>query len=217
MGVARSALCLALTVTAAPLLQAWDPQRLQQAAQRQGPRALASVNMLLPLLREVAVLDESVRLQRVNEFYNRQVLFSDDISVWGRNDHWASPLETLARGAGDCEDYAIAKYFTLLAAGVPGARLRLVYVRALVGGPGGVLTPHMVLAYHATPGAEPLILDNLITDVRGASRRPDLQPVFSFNAEGLWPGTDTTSSGDPADRLSRWRDVLAKARAEGFV
>jgi predicted transglutaminase-like cysteine proteinase len=206
-----------LLVSATTLLQAWDPQRLQQAAQRQGPRAVASVNMLLPLLQEVGTLDDGVRLQRINEFYNRQVLFSDDATVWGKHDHWASPLETLSRGAGDCEDYAIAKYFTLLAAGVPGVRLRLVYVRALVGGPGGVLTPHMVLAYHATPGAEPLILDNLITEIRVASRRPDLQPVFSFNAEGLWPGAETASSGDPADRLSRWRDVLAKARAEGFV
>jgi predicted transglutaminase-like cysteine proteinase len=217
VGVIRKGLCIALLVstTSAPL--AWDPQRLQQAAQRHGPRAVASVNILLPLLQDIRVLDELTRLQRVNEFYNRQVLFSDDDSVWGVNDHWASPLESLARGAGDCEDYAIAKYFTLLAAGVPGARLRLVYVRALVGGPGGVLTPHMVLAYHATPDAEPLILDNLITDLRPASRRPDLQPVFSFNAEGLWPGAEATSSGDPADRLSRWRDVLAKARAEGFV
>jgi len=217
VGVARRGLCIALLVSASTVLLAWDPQRMQQAAQRQGPRAVASVNLLLPLLQEVSPLDELARLERINEFYNRHVLFSDDGVVWGTHDHWASPLETLARGAGDCEDYAIGKYFTLLAAGVPGVRLRLVYVRALVGGPGGLLTPHMVLAYHATPGAEPLILDNLISEVRTASRRPDLQPVFSFNAEGLWPGTETVSSGNPADRLSRWRDVLAKARAEGFV
>jgi hypothetical protein len=74
----------------------------------------------------------------------------------------------------------------------------------------------MVLAYHAQPGAEPLILDNLITEVRPASRRPDLSPVFSFNGEGLWQGTGSQNSGDPVARLSRWRDVLAKARAEGF-
>jgi predicted transglutaminase-like cysteine proteinase len=215
--VVRSALCVVLLVSVTTVLQAWEPQRLQQAAQREGPRAVASVNMLLPLLREVGALDDLARLQQINEFFNRQVQFSDDATVWGQHDHWASPLETLSRGAGDCEDFAIAKYFSLLAAGVPGMRLRLVYVRALVGGPGGVLTPHMVLAYHATPGAEPLILDNLISEVRIASRRPDLQPVFSFNAEGLWTGNATASSGDPADRLSRWREVLAKARTEGFV
>ena len=74
----------------------------------------------------------------------------------------------------------------------------------------------MVLAYYATPGAEPLILDNLIGDIRPASRRGDLEPVFSFNGEGLWQGVGAQSAGDPVARLSRWREVLAKARAEGF-
>jgi len=75
---------------------------------------------------------------------------------------------------------------------------------------------HMVLAYYATPAAEPLILDNLISEVRPASRRPDLVPVFSFNSDGLWQGVGAQAAGDPVSRLSRWRDVLAKARAEGF-
>ena len=74
----------------------------------------------------------------------------------------------------------------------------------------------MVLAYYAQPGAEPLILDNLIGEVRPASRRPDLTPVFSFNSEGLWQGAAGAAAGDPTARLSRWREVLAKARAEGF-
>jgi len=74
----------------------------------------------------------------------------------------------------------------------------------------------MVLAYYAQPGGEPLILDNLIGEVRPASRRPDLTPVFSFNSEGLWQGTAGAAAGDPTVRLSRWREVLAKARAEGF-
>ena len=217
VGVARRGLCIALLVSACTLLLAWDLQRMHQAAQRQGLRAVASVDLLWPLLQEVSPLDELARLQRINESYNRHVLFCDDDEVSGTHDHWASPLETLARGAGDCQDCAIGKYFTLLAAGVPGVRLRLVYGRALVEGAGDLLTPHKVLAYHAAPGAEPPIPDNLISEVRTASRRPDLQPLFSFNAEGLRPGTETLSSGNPADRLPRWRDVLAKARAEGFV
>ena len=74
----------------------------------------------------------------------------------------------------------------------------------------------MVLAYYSAPNAEPLILDSLITDVRPASRRPDLAPVFSFNSESLWQGVGSQTAGDPAARLSRWREVLVKARAEGF-
>jgi hypothetical protein len=75
----------------------------------------------------------------------------------------------------------------------------------------------MVLAYYANAQAEPLILDNLITDIRPASRRPDLTPVFSFNSEGLWHGNGSQRMGDAAERLSPWREVLRKARAEGFL
>ncbi len=145
------------------------------------------------------------------------MLFRDDQEVWNQVDYWASPLETLDKGMGDCEDFAIAKYFSLLAVGVPPARLRLVYVRLQIGGAGGPSQAHMVLAYYATPQAEPLILDNLVTEIRPASRRPDLTPVFSFNSEGLWQGTGAQSAGDPVARLSRWRDVLVKARVEGFL
>ena len=75
----------------------------------------------------------------------------------------------------------------------------------------------MVLAYYESATAEPLILDNLVSDVRSASRRPDLSPVFSFNGEGIWQGVGTqAAAGDPVARLSRWRDLLAKARAEGM-
>lgn len=197
--------------------RAWDSDRLTQAAVVQGPRAVALLNELLPLLVSLRGAGEPAQLQAVNAFFNRRILFQDDTDVWGQNDYWASPLETLGKGRGDCEDYVIAKYFSLLALGVPSAKLRLIYVRAQLGGPGGPSTPHMVLAWYAAPGAEPLILDNLITDLRPASRRPDLDPVFSFSADGLWPGAAQTSAGDPSERLSRWRVVLAKARAEGWL
>jgi predicted transglutaminase-like cysteine proteinase len=196
--------------------RAWDAERMLAAAQRQGPRALAGARALQPLLASLPELDDEARLAPVNEFFNRRVIFTDDTLVWGAADHWTSPLERLEMGRGDCEDYAIAKYFGLIATGVPMAKLRLVYVRAEIGGPGGVVQAHMVLAYYPAPNAEPLILDNLIGEVRTASRRTDLTPVFSFNGEGLWQGAGTVSAGDPAARLSRWREVLAKARAEGF-
>lgn len=218
MAWARPAAAIAVVVLAlaSSLGQAWDQDRMAQAAQRVGPRAVASVRALQPLLASAAATDERTLLASVNDFFNRRVVFTDDLAAWGSDDHWASPLETLERGQGDCEDYAIAKYFSLMAAGVPVAKLRLVYVRATIGGPGGAVQAHMVLAYYAQPGAEPLILDNLVGEVRAASRRPDLTPVFSFNSEGLWQGAAGAAAGDPTVRLSRWREVLAKARAEGF-
>ncbi len=199
-----------------PAAMAWDSDRMLVAAQKIGPRAATAARALQAVLAASTDLDEAGRVQAVNQFFNRMVLFRDDREVWGQVDYWASPLETLGQGQGDCEDYAIGKYFSLQAIGIPAAKLRLVYVRAQIGGPQGAVQAHMVLAYYAAPNIEPLILDNLISEVRPASRRPDLVPVFSFNGDGLWQGVGTQAAGDPVARLSRWREVLAKARAEGF-
>jgi predicted transglutaminase-like cysteine proteinase len=209
---------IALLVLASTMLapRAWDADTMLRAAQAQGPQALAGARALQGVLTSVLTLDDAAKLAAINQFFNRRIVFATDAEVWGEIDHWASPLELLAKGRGDCEDYVIGKYFSLLAAGVPVTRLRLVYVRATIGGPGGDIAAHMVLAYYAAPAAEPAILDNLIGDIRPASRRPDLDPVFSFNGEGLWQGTGTQAAGDPASRLSRWREVLAKAHTEGF-
>lgn len=195
---------------------AWDAERFAQAAARLGPHAAGEARDLVSAMADWAVQDEDARIRSVNQFYNQRIVFRDDIEVWGQPDYWASPLELLNKGQGDCEDYAIAKYFTLIAIGVPSPKLRLVYVRALVGGARGAVLAHMVLAYYPSPDAQPQILDNLVADIRPASRRPDLSPVFSFNAEGLWQGVGSATAGDPLARLSRWRDVLNKARQEGL-
>jgi predicted transglutaminase-like cysteine proteinase len=206
----------ALLLCAGLTPRAWDADAMLRAAQAQGPQAVAGAKALQGVLAGLQGQDELTRLAAVNQFFNRRIVFTPDTEVWGVQDHWASPLEMLGKGRGDCEDYVIGKYFSLLAAGVPVAKLRLVYVRAMVGGPGGESLAHMVLAYYAASGAEPLILDNLIGEIRPASRRADLEPVFSFNGEGLWQGVGAQSAGDPVARLSRWREVLGKARAEGF-
>lgn len=214
--VAGTLLALALGLLLAGV-RAWDLDRMSAAAARLGPGAAGGVKALQGLWPTVMGQPVGQQLQAVNEFYNRRVNFRDDATVWGRTDYWATPLEMLGRGAGDCEDYAIAKYLTLVALGVPPPQLRLVYVRARLGGPGGPEQAHMVLAWYAAPDAEPQILDNLVTDIRPSSRRPDLQPVFSFNAEGLWQGTAGASAGDPSARLSHWRDLLQRARQEGSL
>ncbi len=198
---------------------AWDVDRLRQSAQRQGGQTPESVRALTDLVAQLSAQDDETRLQQINQFFNRRVTFRDDIDVWGQIDYWSTPIEMFGRGAGDCEDYAIAKYFSLIAAGVAPARLRLVYVKASLNGPGGSSQQaHMVLAYYpATGSSDPSILDNLVGEIRPASRRPDLAPVFSFNAEGLWTGTQGPGAGDPLARLSRWRDLLARAREQGFL
>jgi predicted transglutaminase-like cysteine proteinase len=193
---------------------AWDKDKLTETASRYPVKTQAAVKAMIQMAERAATLpDERDRLAVVNDFFNKRVAFKDDMEVWGQIDYWATPLEMLDKGAGDCEDYAIGKYMSLQAAGVPQAKLRMVYVRAQFQ---GRPQAHMVLAYYAQPESEPLILDNINPEVRPASQRPDLTPVFSFNGEGLWTGVGATSAGNPLVRLSMWRDLLAKAKAEGF-
>lgn len=156
------------------------------------------------------------KLRQVNQFFNKNVRFTDDIVLWKKSDYWATPVEIMGMQTGDCEDYTIAKYFSLLQLGIANEQLRLIYVKAQIGGPHSTLfQAHMVLGYYATPDAIPLILDNLITTIEPAYKRTDLRPVFSFNSEGLWVGNQSTTA-DPTARLSRWRDLLARTREEGF-
>ena len=187
------------------------------ASQRYGNSGATSVLAWRDLLTGSAGQTESAKLRRVNEFFNRKIRFGDDTKIWGVLDYWATPLEVLGRGEGDCEDFAIAKYITLKLVGVPSEKMRLTYVKARIGGPQSTMVQaHMVLSYYQAPEDEPLILDNLISDIRPASRRPDLTTVFGFNAEGLWVGGTLPRTTNPSQRLSRWQSVLVRMREEGI-
>ncbi len=208
---------LAALVLMALSVQAFDPDRILKSAQKYGPTAVANAKALQQVLASVAGRDDVAKIKAVNDFYNQRLAYVEDIDNWSQLDYWASPLESLGKGAGDCEDYAIGKYFTLTSLGVPHAKLRMVYVRASIAGAPSGFIAHMVLAYYPSPEAEPLVLDNLQPGIRLAGERPDLSPVFSFNAEGLWQGVGSIrANGDPMTRLSKWRDVVARARQDGF-
>ena len=192
---------------------------LMSITQRWGGGVASRFNAWQGMLAEIRGVSDSQRLKRVNDFFNRQIVFGEDLAIWNQADYWATPLESLGRGIGDCEDFVIAKYFSLREVGVASEKLRLIYVRAKIGSSDTVASQaHMVLAYYAQPEAEPLVLDNLVSEIRTASRRPDLAPVFSFNSEGVFTGVTGKESTPAAGvgRLSRWEDLLKRARAEGF-
>lgn len=146
------------------------------------------------------------QLQRVNLFFN-QIRFIDDIDHWQKTDYWATPIEMLATNGGDCEDFSIAKYLTLIALGLPEEKLRITYVKAIE-----LNQAHMVLTYYPTPDAEPLVLDNLIDEIKPASERPDLAPVYSFNGSDLWLAKERGQGQlvGKSDRLSMWNDVMGR-------
>ena len=152
------------------------------------------------------------KLKQVNQFFNARMAFRDDIVVWKQQDYWATPIEFLRKGAGDCEDFALAKYFTLREMGVPANQLRMTYVKALE-----LNQAHMVVTWYSTPTAIPLVLDNLKTAILPATQRTDLLPVYAFNGEGLWlPQSGGNKRVGDSKRLSRWQDLLTRMRAEGF-
>jgi predicted transglutaminase-like cysteine proteinase len=157
-------------------------------------------------------LSEVEQLKVVNLFFNHQLRYQEDIDLWHEVDYWATPIESLWKGAGDCEDYAIAKYFSLRRLGVSADKLRITYVKALRQN-----RAHMVLTYYSSPEAMPLVLDSLVDPILPASQRQDLLPVYSFNGEGLWlTGAAGNKKVGDTKRLSRWQDVLKKMTAEGF-
>jgi len=177
---------------------------LSEIEQKYGRGASERILQWQNLMQTAKALPEQEKLKWVNDFFNQNIDFVDDIYLWGANDYWATPVEFLYRGAGDCEDYSIAKYFTLIELGVPENKMRITYVKALK-----LNQAHMVLTYFSTPRAVPVVLDNLTPQIELATKRTDLLPVYSFNGSGLWlaksRGRGKRVGG--ASRLSLWADL----------
>lgn len=197
---------------------ATDFQQLANLAeQRYGSQTKQTILELEALLTEIKDESEPEQLNRINRFFNLHINFVSDQEAWGESDYWATPLEALGKGKGDCEDYSIAKYTFLRALGIPNERLKLTYVRAKIGGSHSkTFQAHMVLSYYASPSAEPMILDNLVSEIHESSRRVDLTPIFSFNSEGLWAGGASNTKGQSLKSLSRWSNVLMRIKNDGI-
>jgi predicted transglutaminase-like cysteine proteinase len=153
--------------------------------------------------------DKSVdeKLKLVNDFFNKMD-WVEDKDLWEQKDYWATPIESMIRNAGDCEDFSIAKYFTLLALDIPQENLRITYVK-LDGQQG-----HMVLSYFSSPNAEPLILDNVNKNILKRHKRTDLKIIFSFNSDGLWLGNNKMSRFNDTNTLHRWDKMMKRIQQE---
>lgn len=164
------------------------------------------------LIRELADRDILTQLREVNRFYN-QFEYREDHEHWGEQDYWATPGEFLGTHRGDCEDFVIAKYFSLRKLGIPDDRLYLTYVKAL-----NHNVAHMVLSYFETPGSVPLILDNYNPLIMTADKRRDLLPVYSFNAKSLFLTNASAGLGKslPTNKIknSKWEQLLQEVRQE---
>jgi predicted transglutaminase-like cysteine proteinase len=168
-----------------------------------GVRAGKRGKAWLKLMKPEAVATELEQLKKVNRFFNL-FRFIDDIKLWGVSNYWATPVEFIGVNGGDCEDYSIAKYFTLLELGIPDEKMRITMVKATK-----LNQYHMVLAYYDTPASMPLILDNLDGVIKPANQRDDLIPVYSFNASQLWLNKEKGRGvlSGKSSQLKNWRDL----------
>lgn len=205
-----------LLLTVNSLRAAWDFVSIQLKSDAlYGPASAAAQQRITAwqqLLLQLRHADEQTQLRTVNQFFNTQLRYAEDSNIWNSVDYWATPVESLRKGEADCEDYAIAKYFTLRQRGVAEEKLRITYVKAL-----RYNRAHMVLTWYASPEAIPLVLDSLTNTISPATQRRDLLPVYSFNDSGLWlPGNQNNKHVGDSKRLSRWQQVFTKMREEGF-
>lgn len=187
--------------------QVVSPATLNKVKKDYGPLALNRLLAWQDLVNSSLSLSESQKLIQVNQFFN-EVSYQSDQALWGKKDYWATPIELLAHDAGDCEDYVIAKYFTLKALGIPESKLYFNYVKYIPDD-----QAHMVLTYFKTPTSIPLVLDNINKKIWPASKRTDLKPIYSFNGDGLWLSKERGKGRqvkNGTQKLSEWNALLKK-------
>lgn len=147
------------------------------------------------------------KLSHINTFINK-LRPAHDISTASTIDYWATPKEFLLQGHGDCEDYAIAKYFTLLELNIPKEKLYFGVVDIK-----GERNSHMVLLYLDNKNSTPLVLDNLSFKVIPLTKRKKLIPKFAFNENDSYKFTQnrfTEKIKINWGKEDRWNKLLNK-------
>ncbi|HEX9489720.1 MAG TPA: transglutaminase-like cysteine peptidase [Stellaceae bacterium] len=166
----------------------------QRACARVAPAACEPIEWR-QLLGALRGLDLRAKLDRVNAAVNRHPYVASQRN-WGESNHWETPFEFL-RKSGQCQDYAIAKYMLLRAAGVAAAQLRVLVLRDTRLG-----RDHAVAVAYVE--GEAFLLDNQIGAVVTARSVHHYQPYYSINEEGWWlhigPNARYASAADGALR-----------------
>lgn len=207
-----SALLLLLVLNIyAKNLYSIDEKSLQKAEQLYGVKAKQRMQNLVKLLNTLSPKSEEEKLKAINDFFNK-VEFKNDLIVWKQKDYWASREEFLNIDEGDCEDYVIAKYFSLLQLGLSEEQIFLTYVKAIK-----YKQSHMVLTYFKKRGAVPLVLDNIVQEILPSTKRRDLRPLFSFNGEKIYMAKQRGLGREvPKGKvnLKKWSSLILKIKRE---
>jgi predicted transglutaminase-like cysteine proteinase len=177
--------------------------------QKAGLRASALIN----LMNELADKSTKEKVVKVNDFFNN-VLYDSDPNVWGQPDYWATRMEFLGKAAGDCEDYSIAKYFTLKQLGIEEDKMYMTYAKSLK-----YNVAHMVVTFFVKPNTTPLVLDNYNKQILPATKRPDLVPIYSFNGQKLYDAKQQGLGKEVpggAEKNKKWSKLIDDIKMDGL-
>ncbi|WP_299481212.1 transglutaminase-like cysteine peptidase [uncultured Roseibium sp.] len=186
-------------VSISPVSQRWQRavSELEGTAQDAG-RTRHGFRAYSAILDQVSPLRRGLQIPKVNYMVNRLLAYREDSFLYKKAEYWASPVETLTRRAGDCEDYAILKYALFRDLGVKDEDMRIV-----------VLRDTAARQYHAVLSVRHngkwLILDNRFSRVRFERDLPHYQALYSVNAAGEW--SHMPNAGKPVNLAARLKSA----------
>lgn len=145
-----------------------------------GSKSYIIIKDYVRFMNTLSNLSQKQKIEKVNSYIN-QIVPSYDAYNYKDEEHWANIFEFLSRGSGDCEDYVIAKKYSLEMLGISSKDMYFSAVKEkYIGG------DHMVLSLHVDKQKTPIILDNLSTKILAIDKRIDLEIRFLFNETGFY-------------------------------
>lgn len=156
--------------------------------------------------------NERLTVERI-DFYFNQFPYKDDMISRNKEDYWKSPSEFYADNGGDCEDYVVMKYLHLLELGISENKLHLSYVKVI-----GTDSLHMVLEYKEFSDSTPLLLDNMMFEVKPKNLRKDLITLATFNESSEWINPLLLNAQSKIRKnVARYKIALKKSSKEEIV
>ena len=149
---------------------------------------------------------QDVQLKRINIYLNTLLPQYDDV-IKNKLDDWATPKEFLTIGYGDCEDYVIIKYYSLIRLGFDEKKLFLTIVKEKYRG--GF---HMVLAYFKEKNRPPLVLDNLSFKILNLKTRSDIEAEVFINSTGVYKISQDFKLIKVANKYREFEELRTKVK-----
>lgn len=166
---------------------------------------------ILNRINNLIILKESLKdenniftkIQIVNSFFNKYSYLTDE-QLYKKNDYWATRKEFIINGGGDCEDFVVAKYFTLLELGIDESKLSILH---------GIYKSqyHVVLAYQDSVNSDVYILDSSTNKILLLTEKDDFLILYTLNTIDL-KNNGVVSTDLQYINNYKWTEVYLKSK-----